>query len=308
MQTLSTFTEVLCHEIGHALSLAHSSEVTTTDPVLTNAIMYFKAHADGRGATLGSYDPPVIRQAYPANTVPWTFLRVLDVTSASPNPNVTGINSFEIRGFDLQTTNLTLIMTNVSAINGSFQQDGVRVIYAPSAPWSDADRIDPSTNATTYYDRFYARLSDGTNASPYVFCRVVSYSYDSYPTASDGIPDNWMLKYFGNENPAAGPNRGANDDYDGDGLTNLQEYRAGMDPTESNSAQLIVAIAPNSLTWQAQGYELYEILASTNLVTWTRADVVQPTNAAPLPTNFTGTTTNLDATSPAKFFRVMKVP
>ncbi|MEI9962186.1 MAG: hypothetical protein WDM76_13950 [Limisphaerales bacterium] len=53
MQTLSTFTEVLCHEIGHALNMAHSSEVVTSDPLLFNSIMYFQSHADGRGATLG---------------------------------------------------------------------------------------------------------------------------------------------------------------------------------------------------------------------------------------------------------------
>jgi hypothetical protein len=41
----------------------------------------------------------------------------------------------------------------------------------------------------------------------------------------DGLPDLWERNYFGNLN------QGANDDFDGDGFTNLQEYLNGTDPT-----------------------------------------------------------------------------
>ena len=43
----------------------------------------------------------------------------------------------------------------------------------------------------------------------------------------DGLPDNWELQYFGNLS------QGANDDPDGDGITNLQEYQQGRNPTKS---------------------------------------------------------------------------
>lgn len=43
-------------------------------------------------------------------------------------------------------------------------------------------------------------------------------------TDQDGLPDEWELKYFG-EDPAA-----AGEDADGDGQTNLQEFLAGTDP------------------------------------------------------------------------------
>lgn len=43
-------------------------------------------------------------------------------------------------------------------------------------------------------------------------------------TDQDGLPDEWELKYFG-EDPAA-----PGEDADGDGQTNLQEYQAGTDP------------------------------------------------------------------------------
>lgn len=43
---------------------------------------------------------------------------------------------------------------------------------------------------------------------------------------TDGLPDEWENKYFGEEPAAPG------DDADGDGLTNLQEFHAGSDPKD----------------------------------------------------------------------------
>ncbi len=41
----------------------------------------------------------------------------------------------------------------------------------------------------------------------------------------DGLPDDWELSYFGDLS------QDANDDFDGDGKTNLEEYEGGTDPT-----------------------------------------------------------------------------
>ena len=48
-------------------------------------------------------------------------------------------------------------------------------------------------------------------------------------TDGDGLPDAWEYTYFGNLTP------GPNDDPDGDGETNLAEYRAKTNPTDVNS-------------------------------------------------------------------------
>jgi hypothetical protein len=45
----------------------------------------------------------------------------------------------------------------------------------------------------------------------------------------DGLPDAWEIRYFGTT--AAQPH----DDPDGDGLDNLEEFRAGTNPTEAAS-------------------------------------------------------------------------
>jgi uncharacterized protein YkwD len=59
----------------------------------------------------------------------------------------------------------------------------------------------------------------------------------------DGLPDTWEMVYFGNLE------QWPDGDYDGDGFTNLEEFRLGKEPTHSD-AQPLVAAAPF-----AEGFE-----------------------------------------------------
>ena len=52
---------------------------------------------------------------------------------------------------------------------------------------------------------------------------------------NDGIPDAWMVKYFGHPTGQASDKSLATDDPDSDGLTNLQEYKAGTNPTKADT-------------------------------------------------------------------------
>ena len=324
MQNLASFTEVLCHEIGHALSMAHSSE-TFPQPnnTLFQSIMYFQIHGDGRGATLGAYDPPVIQQAYPLNNTPPFILnpfpahRVIDGTTASTSLSLTGINEVEIRGYDLQSQSLTVVTNNESGTSGNFSLVGNLIKYsAVVGNFSDTTRIDPQVDigvSYSFYRRIFARLSDGTNSSPYTVVRVISLCRDGI-APPDGLPNYWMANYFGSTTPAAGNLSRVSDDADGDGFTNLQEYRMGTNPKATNSLLRINSFNGNSIQFSAQAYELYEIQGSTNLTNWSYVTAITPsTNSlafrTTLPqTNILVTVSNLSVNSPKMFYRVRKVP
>ncbi len=84
-----------------------------------------------------------------------------------------------------------------------------------------------------------------------------------------GIPYEWMTYYFGNDafnwpSPYA--------DSDGDGVSNLNEFLAGTNPTNSASALRTYPVATQQgmyVNWNTQPGLIYQVQSSTNLKTWT---------------------------------------
>ncbi len=86
----------------------------------------------------------------------------------------------------------------------------------------------------------------------------------------DGIPDWWMVAYFGHPTGQAGDLSRAQDDADGDGMTNVQEYLAGTDPTNPISVlgiQIAAAVTGSGaeLSWQAAPGRSYRIQYKNDL-------------------------------------------
>ena len=86
----------------------------------------------------------------------------------------------------------------------------------------------------------------------------------------DGMADNWEATHFGGTNAVLG---GPNDDWDGDGLSNLDEYRSGTSPTEPASGLKITMFQQTGsrryrLEWTSATNCAYALYHSTNLVSW----------------------------------------
>jgi hypothetical protein len=99
-------------------------------------------------------------------------------------------------------------------------------------------------------------VSGDLNRAPDVFASLLD-------SDGDGIPDEWMQHYFGHLTGQANDASRAQDDADGDGVSNLEEYLAGTDPTAPASFfQLQItplSAGQTSLTWLAMPGRSYQV-------------------------------------------------
>ena len=272
MQNADSLEEVLCHELGHALGLAHSSEnFSETNTVLSQAIMYYRVHGDGRGAALGEYDVSAIRKIHPPDdTPPFSNDRILTlVTSPTPITGIPGINEILLAANDRQSPSSSLSLvtsgpeagTTPATVTGSF--DGSILRIAQTDDYGDGT-VDPASSM--YYYRKHVRFSDGVNLSPWTTVRVVAIRRDSQ---GDGLPDSWSLQHFGSPTPSAVALSRPGDDRDKDGFTNLREFILGTVPVDADSRLAVRSFDGQTLEWLASPYALYTFESSTDLSTWT---------------------------------------
>jgi len=118
----------------------------------------------------------------------------------------------------------------------------------------------------------------------------------------DGLPDAWELAHFGSL--VFGPN----DDPDGDGATNLQEYLAGTDPNDPTSVLAITSYTTTpagtstTLTWRSVMTRNYLIEQSLDLKSWFDSGL-----GVIAPAGLTTTDAFPHQHSPNRFFRVRAV-
>jgi hypothetical protein len=83
-------------------------------------------------------------------------------------------------------------------------------------------------------------------------------------TDGDGVPDNWMMQYFGHADGQAGDLSRPQDDADGDGMSNLAEYLAGTSPKDASSYLRITSVAVGGrngvqVVWGSATNKLYSV-------------------------------------------------
>ena len=113
----------------------------------------------------------------------------------------------------------------------------------------------------------------------------------------DGLPDDWELFYFGNLDQVA------NGDPDGDGASNLNEYRNGTDPTKADSAFYVKMPNAGALNWPNLASRQPVVQSSGDLLNWetvTNVAIVYPTPA-------TATWADTNTVSSQRFYRVQAI-
>jgi hypothetical protein len=142
-----------------------------------------------------------------------------------------------------------------------------------------------------------------SNALAYVQTDTIAGGADS---DSNGLPDAWERIYFG------GIGVDPNADPDHDGVSNLQEYLAGTNPTDGTDYLHITAESfasggtPATLTWSSVPTRFYYIQKTPALnppPTWfdSGLSLISPSAGSTTTRNFT------DTNAPMRFYRVEAV-
>jgi hypothetical protein len=156
-----------------------------------------------------------------------------------------------------------------------------------------------ATVAGDYY-RVVITPNDGTtNGAPFTTASV------TVPVDADGngINDDWEVQYFGHIgiDPNADP--------DGDGLSNLQEFLAGTDPTDSSSSLRITSIVTNGpdivISFTTSSNRAYDAQYNDDLTisNWSAVVTNIPGTGAIVSTNDPGA-----ASLTNRFYRIRLVP
>jgi len=134
--TATNLAEILTHEFGHTLGLAHSSENPhEINPLLHDATMYYLAHFDGRGASLRADDMAGIQALYPVTPAPPAFnpirLRRLTLNPTAAELVMNAIIHFPSVSFTPSRDSLAVSLSDGAGLQytGSVARFAVR-------PWS----------------------------------------------------------------------------------------------------------------------------------------------------------------------------
>jgi Tol biopolymer transport system component len=169
-------------------------------------------------------------------------------------------------------------------------------VAAPGSSWSSWNAkpaINGDGSAVIFQSWNPNFVANDLNRVSDVFAQTLP-PWGTVDSDGDGIPDLWMTHYFGHPTGEAGDLSRAQDDADGDGMSNLQEFLAGTDPTSPASLlSLEIQVQISSLnnvmlSWPAVPGKVYRVQSKDDLnnAVWSEipgATVVGLKGSCPIP-------------------------
>lgn len=151
-----------------------------------------------------------------------------------------------------------------------------------------------NADATGYQD-FYAQNTSGEGNFPVGFNAYVLRNTGLSDVDADNLEDTWETSHFGNLSQTA------NGDFDGDGSSNLTEYRLGLDPSNGSQGFTATRSASGLLEWPSAEGVTFTVQRSDTLTGWTNIATVPGT---------AGTASFTDPAPPAgnAFYRIRLDP
>jgi Tol biopolymer transport system component len=144
---------------------------------------------------------------------------------------------------------------------------------APGSTWSifgAKPAINGDGSVIAYQGLNLNLPASGLNRGLDVLTEILS-PWGAVDSDGDGIPDLWMMHYFGHPTGQAGDLSRAQDAADGIGMSNLQKYLAGLDPTNAASVFRLQIEAQTPLTnnatlsWSAVPGKSYQVQSRNDL-------------------------------------------
>ena len=117
------------------------------------------------------------------------------------------------------------------------------------------------------YPQWYTKENILVETHAFARLEIDGSTIGTVDSDSDGLPDDWERFYFGNLGESA------DGDLDGDGATNLEEFRSGTNPKDAKSVFRLRFVSPidlKSLRFQIHyaANRRYDLSVSSDLQQW----------------------------------------